>query len=288
MPRAWQPPLRPGRCGPRADRVQSSWSRTGSRRSGPTAGSPGTSSAPTSRSTAPTPSSATSGGSSTRSSRWSSTSSSSRSSSRSERTDYPLFVFAAILPWKWFSSAVNDGITSVTSRERIIKQVKFPKIVLPVAATTSGIVSFAFGLIPLVGLMLLFVSAPDQPVPAPDPGRSPSCSSCSASRSPSRSRPSTSSSATSPTWPGTPSGCGSTSRRRSGRSRPSSAEHPLVGTIESFNPWTPLFESYRDVIYNGTPPDWTGLFVLLIFSTVFLVLATLFFKRVEPSFAKVL
>ena len=70
--------------------------------------------------------------------------------------DYPLFVFAAILPWKWFSSAVNDGILSVTSRERIIKQVKFPKIVLPVAATTGGIVSFAFGLIPLVGLMLLF------------------------------------------------------------------------------------------------------------------------------------
>ena len=46
--------------------------------------------------------------------------------------DYPLFVFSAILPWKWFSSAINDGITSVTSRERMIKQVKFPKIVLPV------------------------------------------------------------------------------------------------------------------------------------------------------------
>jgi ABC-type polysaccharide/polyol phosphate export permease len=52
--------------------------------------------------------------------------------------------------------AVNDGITSVTSRERIIKQVKFPKIVLPVAATVGGIANFAFGLIPLCGLMLLF------------------------------------------------------------------------------------------------------------------------------------
>src|SRR5512144_1503557 len=49
--------------------------------------------------------------------------------------DYPLFVFAAILPWKWFSASINEAITSVTMRERIIKQVNFPKLVLPVAAT---------------------------------------------------------------------------------------------------------------------------------------------------------
>jgi len=36
--------------------------------------------------------------------------------------DYPLFIFAAILPWKWFSSAVGDGVTSVTSQEALIKQ----------------------------------------------------------------------------------------------------------------------------------------------------------------------
>ena len=47
-------------------------------------------------------SSASSGGSSTRSSRWPSTSSSSRSSSSARTPDYPLFIFAAILPWKWF------------------------------------------------------------------------------------------------------------------------------------------------------------------------------------------
>jgi ABC-type polysaccharide/polyol phosphate export permease len=62
----------------------------------------------------------------------------------------------------------------------------------------------------------------------------------------------------------------------------------LVGKIELLNPWTPLFESYRDVIYNGTPPPWLWLFVLLIGSAIFLVFAMLFFKRVEPSFAKVL
>jgi ABC-type polysaccharide/polyol phosphate export permease len=35
-------------------------------------------------------------------------------------------------------------------------------------------------------------------------------------------------------------------------------------------------------------PNWLSLGVLLVVSTIFLVIATLFFKRVEPSFAKVL
>jgi ABC-type polysaccharide/polyol phosphate export permease len=55
---------------------------------------------------------------------------------RSE-ADYPLFIFAAILPWKWFTSSVNDAIGSVVSQERLIKQIHFPKIVLP-TATISG------------------------------------------------------------------------------------------------------------------------------------------------------
>ena len=72
------------------------------------------------------------------------------------KPDYPLFIFAAILPWKWFTSSVNDAIASITSQDRLIKQVKFPKIVLPTATTVAGIVSFAFGLIPLGALLILF------------------------------------------------------------------------------------------------------------------------------------
>src|SRR5207253_9073150 len=47
---------------------------------------------------------------------------------------YPLFIFAAILPWKWFSTVVSDAITSVSGQDRLIKQIQFPKIVLPSAA----------------------------------------------------------------------------------------------------------------------------------------------------------
>jgi ABC-type polysaccharide/polyol phosphate export permease len=76
--------------------------------------------------------------------------------SRRSIPDYPLFIFAAILPWKWFTTAVQDSTTSVVSQHRLIKQIAFPKIVLPIAATTAGVVGFAFGLIPLGLIMLLY------------------------------------------------------------------------------------------------------------------------------------
>ena len=70
--------------------------------------------------------------------------------------DYPLFIFCAILPWKWFTSSVYDAVTSVVGQERLIKQIHFPKIILPVASTTAAVANFAFGLIPLFALLLLF------------------------------------------------------------------------------------------------------------------------------------
>ena len=42
---------------------------------------------------------------------------------------------------------VKDGVASVVSQERLIKQIYFPKLVLPVAASFGGVVSFGFGLI---------------------------------------------------------------------------------------------------------------------------------------------
>ena len=40
---------------------------------------------------------------------------------------YPLFIFAAILPWKWFTSSVTDATSSVASQDRLIKQIRVPQ-----------------------------------------------------------------------------------------------------------------------------------------------------------------
>src|SRR6476660_6396817 len=67
--------------------------------------------------------------------------------------DYPLFIFASIVPWKWFASVVQDASTSVVASGLLIRQIAFPKIVLPLATASAGVVGFAWGLVPLFALM---------------------------------------------------------------------------------------------------------------------------------------
>jgi len=207
---------------------------------------------------------------------------------KSGKEDYPLFVFSAILPWKWFSSAVNDGIMSVTQRERIIKQVKFPKIVLPVAAAVGGIVNFTFGLIPLFGLMIFFYADRLSPYVVLIPV-------IAAVQFVFSLATAVFVSAVNVFF----RDIGNVARHGLrlwfylspglyAFSDVAGRLDGLVGRVLSLNPWTPLFESYRAVIYNETMPDWGGLTGLLIVSAGLLCLAILFFKRVEPAFAKVL
>jgi len=210
--------------------------------------------------------------------------------------DYPLFILAAILPWKWFSSSLSDAAGSVVSQEKLIKQIQFPKLVLPVAATTAGVVGFLFGLIPLAGIMLLYphrISAFLVFIPViafvqfvftlgmsllvsavnvffRDLGNvlrhvlrlwfylSPALYSMATLDA-------------SNTF----------------------QQNPVLRTIAHANPFAILFESYRSVIYgavDGPPhaPDWVSLLVLLGASVVLLAIATFVFKRLEPLYATVL
>ena len=76
------------------------------------------------------------------------------------------------------------------------------------------------------------------------------------------------------------------------RDRAGQPDHP---TLAGLNPFAVLFEAYRAVIYgHGSgvggphPPDLVSLAFLLVGSLVFLAIAVVLFKRVEPEFAKVL
>jgi ABC-type polysaccharide/polyol phosphate export permease len=207
--------------------------------------------------------------------------------------DYPLFVFAAILPWKWFSTSMSDGILSVTSREAIIRQVKFPAIVLPVAATASGVVSFIFGLIPLFAMMVAFYADRITPYLLLIPAVAAvqfffSLSLCivfaainvffrdlgNLERHLVR------------LWFYLSPALYATKDL-------DPAKYGILAQLYKMNPWVVLFESYHDVIYAGPkgvpgPPDWAGLGILLLVSFVLIGFATFIFKRLEPAFAKVL
>ena len=72
-------------------------------------------------------------------------------------------------------------------------------------------------------------------------------------------------------------------------------EHPTLRTIAAANPFAILFEAYRMVIYgSATPrsrpafPTSASLAVLLVASVILLAFTTYVFKRLEPNFAKVI
>jgi ABC-type polysaccharide/polyol phosphate export permease len=209
---------------------------------------------------------------------------------RSGTADYPLFVFAAILPWKWFTTSVADATASVTSQDALIKQVPFPKVVLPVATVAAGVPQFLFGLLPLLALMLLFYRERLSPfllllpvvagvqllltlaagtllaalnVFARDTGRL----AMHVLR----------------LWFFLSPGLYATDRIDRVMAR-----HPAVGYLFRVNPFTTLFEAYRDLIYRARFPDPAALGALLVVSSCALALTLVAFKRLEPRFAKVL
>jgi homopolymeric O-antigen transport system permease protein len=206
--------------------------------------------------------------------------------------DYGLFVFAGILPWKWFESTVKDGVNSVTAQERLIKQIYFPKLVLPVSAASAGIVNFSFGLIPMLGLTIVLYHTRLTPWMALMPVVAivqfvfslAVAITLSAANVFYRDIGNLARHVLrfwfylSPILYSADLILDSTFAK----------EHAWVATVFNLNPWTHLVTSYRNVAYYGTAPDWVGLAGLLAASLVMLAGAILLFKRVEPTFAKVL
>jgi homopolymeric O-antigen transport system permease protein len=204
--------------------------------------------------------------------------------------DYPIFVFCAILPWKWFSSGANDATLSIVAQERIIKQVAFPKIVLPTAATASGIVSFAFGMIPLGGLMLLFYADRISPwlllIPIVAVVQFVFTLAVSIALA-----------ALNVFY----RDVGNLTRHvlrlwfylspalyTQQQIAHIAANHPELGQLYQLNPFAVLFEAYHALIFYDTSPDWGALGALLVVSLILLAICIYIFKRVEPAFAKVL
>jgi lipopolysaccharide transport system permease protein len=205
--------------------------------------------------------------------------------------DALLFLFCGILPWKWFSTSLNEAATSVVSRQSLVRQIQFPKIVLPTAATVAGAVSFVFG---FGALAIMYVMYPNRLslwiLATPIVGAvqfvftfalaimlaavntfyrdvqnvlrhalrlwfylSPALYSL-------------------------------------GDLDTASLSHKIL----ALNPMAPILTSYRNIWYgtdsvpHGVAPDWLGLMYVLVLSIFLLALAIIGFKRVEPAFARIL
>jgi lipopolysaccharide transport system permease protein len=67
---------------------------------------------------------------------------------------YALFVFAGMLPWTFFSSAVSQAGNSLIANERLITRVYFPRLLVPFSSVGSVFFDFMLAL-PLLAIMAL-------------------------------------------------------------------------------------------------------------------------------------
>jgi lipopolysaccharide transport system permease protein len=67
----------------------------------------------------------------------------------SQGLPYPVFYFAALVPWTYFSYALQSTTNVVVDNQRLITKVYFPRLILPISTALSGLVDFAIGFVVL-------------------------------------------------------------------------------------------------------------------------------------------
>ena len=78
----------------------------------------------------------------------------------SDGLPYPLFAFAAILPWSLFARSLERSTLSAVTEGGLIKKVYFPRLIIPISATFINLVDFAVGFLILIGMMVWYHVVP--------------------------------------------------------------------------------------------------------------------------------
>lgn len=85
----------------------------------------------------------------------------------SDGVPYPLFTLSALLPWLYFSKSLAGASDSLVGSAHLVSKVYFPRLILPISKTISGLVDFAisstilaimlawYGITPGIALLLL-------------------------------------------------------------------------------------------------------------------------------------
>jgi len=78
----------------------------------------------------------------------------------SDDIPYPIFTYAALVPWTFFANGLTNSANSLVTNANLIKKVYFPRLILPVSAILSGVVDFVLAFVVLIGMMLFYNIVP--------------------------------------------------------------------------------------------------------------------------------
>jgi len=79
---------------------------------------------------------------------------------RTNGIPYPLFAYAGLLPWTFFSNALTNSGNSLVGSANLITKVYFPRMIVPGAAVAAGLIDFAIGFIILIPLLIYYRITP--------------------------------------------------------------------------------------------------------------------------------
>ena len=78
----------------------------------------------------------------------------------SNEAPYPILVFTALLPWQFFSNALQESSNSLISNVNMVSKIYFPRIILPISSMIVAIIDFAISFVLLTIIMGIYRFVP--------------------------------------------------------------------------------------------------------------------------------
>jgi lipopolysaccharide transport system permease protein len=75
---------------------------------------------------------------------------------RSDGPPYPLFAFAGLVPWTFFSNGISTSSNSLVANQQLVSKIYFPRVFIPLGSIAALLVDVCFSLVLLFGLMIKY------------------------------------------------------------------------------------------------------------------------------------
>jgi lipopolysaccharide transport system permease protein len=78
----------------------------------------------------------------------------------SDGVPYPIFSYAGLLPWQFFSYSLTQSGNSLVANQSLVSKVYFPRLAIPIAVVLAGLVDLVIASSVLAGMMVWYGIAP--------------------------------------------------------------------------------------------------------------------------------
>ena len=82
----------------------------------------------------------------------------------SDGIPYPVFSYAALVPWTFFAHGLTQGSDSLVGSANLIRKVYFPRLLIPLATVLAGLVDFSLAFALLIGQIAFYRIHPPHPL----------------------------------------------------------------------------------------------------------------------------